>query len=295
MALPNLYSRRKRLSSGDVPDVYTHDKIATTVRISLFKTMNRAIGEAGASGFEVWKCVKEVLLEDLGVYRLTERDGRSEEDVETYFSHTAEIDRALDVIELWHAFLIVEISQDRLTRTYKPMQNAVETINARLKESGIGFAIEDGNIMEKSTEFTHVEMTVPALRVLSEKRFAGANEEFRKAHDAYKVGDYKDCISNCLKAFESVMKSIADEQKWGLDPNATAKALINALLDNDYIPAFMQTQFGSLRTFLESGIPTVRNKTSGHGQGAEPVEVPKALAAYQLHQTAAVIVFLAEL
>ncbi len=266
-----------------------------TVRVSLFKTMDRAIGEADASAYEVWNNAREILLEDMGVYRLSENNRKAVQEVETFFSHLAEVERVLDVIELWSAILKVEISGSRYGRDYRPLENAVGTINARFKESGIGFSLEDGRIMEKSTEFTHVEMTVPALRVLSEKRFAGANEEFRKAHDAYKVGDYKDCISNCLKAFESVVKSIADEQKWGLDPNATAKALINALLDNDYIPAFMQTQFGSLRTFLESGIPTVRNKTSGHGQGAEPIEVPKALAAYQLHQTAAVIVFLAEL
>jgi hypothetical protein len=43
---------------------------------------------------------------------------------------------------------------------------------------------------------------------------------------------------------------------------------------------------------LESGIPTVRNKTSGHGQGASYSQIPAHLAAYALHLSAANILFL---
>ena len=43
-----------------------------------------------------------------------------------------------------------------------------------------------------------------------------------------------------------------------------------------------------------TGVPTVRNKTSGHGQGATPADVPEHLARYVLHMTASNIVFLVE-
>jgi hypothetical protein len=43
---------------------------------------------------------------------------------------------------------------------------------------------------------------------------------------------------------------------------------------------------------LESSVPTARNKTSGHGQGAAIQIVPDHLAAYVLHMTASTIVFL---
>lgn len=60
------------------------------------------------------------------------------------------------------------------------------------------------------------------------------------------------------------------------------------------IPDYLQTQLGALRTLLESGVPTVRNKVGGHGQGVEIMEVPEYLVAYTLHATAANILLLAE-
>ena len=41
-------------------------------------------------------------------------------------------------------------------------------------------------------------------------------------------------------------------------------------------------------------VPTVRNKTSGHGQGPTPTNVPEHMTRYVLHLTATTIVFLIE-
>ena len=49
-----------------------------------------------------------------------------------------------------------------------------------------------------------------------------------------------------------------------------------------------------LRTALESGVPTLRNNLSGHGQGREKVAIPEYMAAYTLHLTASNILFLAK-
>ena len=54
----------------------------------------------------------------------------------------------------------------------------------------------------------------------------------------------------------------------------------------------LQNQFTQLRGLLESGLLPVRNRTSGHGQGTEPVALPKYIAEYALHMAAANIVFL---
>jgi hypothetical protein len=71
-----------------------------------------------------------------------------------------------------------------------------------------------------------------------------------------------------------------------------ASKLIATVLSNGLIPVYLQTQFNALRAVLETGVPTVRNKTAGHGQGDQIQEVPEYLAAYVLHQTAAAILFL---
>jgi hypothetical protein len=54
----------------------------------------------------------------------------------------------------------------------------------------------------------------------------------------------------------------------------------------------MQNSFTGLRTILESGVPTTRNKTAGHGTGATPRNIPRYIAEFQLHQTAAAILLL---
>ncbi|MGN9527505.1 DUF7014 domain-containing protein [Escherichia coli] len=55
-----------------------------------------------------------------------------------------------------------------------------------------------------------------------------------------------------------------------------------------------KNQFSSIRILLESGIPTIRNKEGGHGQGAEITKVPEYLASYTLHLTATNLLFLAK-
>lgn len=47
-------------------------------------------------------------------------------------------------------------------------------------------------------------------------------------------------------------------------------------------------------TLLESGVPTVRNRQSGHGHGVQVSDVSPHLARYALHLTAATILLLVE-
>jgi len=63
---------------------------------------------------------------------------------------------------------------------------------------------------------------------------------------------------------------------------------------NNLIPTHWQSQFSALRSLLESGVPTGRNRISGHGQGQTPKPVPEHIAKFMMHQTATVIVFLGD-
>ena len=140
----------------------------------------------------------------------------------------------------------------------------------------------------------HSEAIKPAIRLLYKKRYAGAQQEFLKAHQHYRRGETKEALNDCLKTLESLMKAICDKRRWSYPSNATAKALIDVCFENELIPKFWESQYSALRTLLESGVPTGRNKLSAHGQGTAPVEVPGHIAAYMLHMTASAIVFLAE-
>ena len=103
--------------------------------------------------------------------------------------------------------------------------------------------------------------------ILNEKEFRGARDEFLEAHKHYLQKDYKAALNDCLKSFESVMISICDERKWNYPKGANAKALIDVCFKNNLIPSHWQSQFSALRSLLESGVPTGRNRISGHGQG----------------------------
>ena len=69
---------------------------------------------------------------------------------------------------------------------------------------------------------------------------------------------------------------------------------IDICFQNGLIPDFFQAQFSSLRAGLESGVPTVRNKLSSHGQGVEQREVPQYMARYLLNLTATSILLLTD-
>ncbi len=75
---------------------------------------------------------------------------------------------------------------------------------------------------------------------------------------------------------------------------SNARPLIDTVLQNGLLPTYMENHLAGLRMTLEAGLPTVRNKTSGHGQGSDPVTVPEHVAAYALHLAATNIVFLVE-
>ena len=88
------------------------------------------------------------------------------------------------------------------------------------------------------------------------------------------------------------MKAICAKRNWPVPATATASKLIEICFQNGLVPQHLQSEFSALRSTLESGVPTVRNRTSGHGQGVTPTAVPGYIAAYLVHSTAALILLL---
>ena len=107
-------------------------------------------------------------------------------------------------------------------------------------------------------------------------------------------GENKDAIADALSAFESTMKAICDDRGWKYGPKDTAKPLLDILFKNGLIPADLLSHFTGLRSAMESGLPTIANRTSRHGQGSTPTAVPDHYVAYALHLVASNIVFLVE-
>lgn len=295
MVLPNTWSRRKReatKAASGVADVYRYDQPSGRLREQLRQLIKRyEIIVQSFSSQSLYKNSVTMLREELGRKHLVgEYFNGIEEEFDLYITKEGDIDNWLTGLEIATRVLISIVARSGRSRIGIEF---VEVLNARMLEDDFGFQFEGGMLIQISDEFSHVELIVPALNLLVEPRFAGANSEFRQAHAEFRAGEYEDCIHDCCNAFESVLKVILAEKGWSYLPTDPAKKLLDVAFTNNLVPSHMQSSFAGLRTILESGVPTVRNKSAAHGTGAEPRNIPKYIAAFQLHQTAAAILLLA--
>jgi len=173
------------------------------------------------------------------------------------------------------------------------VNDAIDELNKRFRENGILFRYESKMIIRIDSEFAYSEIIKPVIHLLQSRLYEGANNEFLSAFEHYKCGRNKECLNDCLKAYESVLKSICDKRRWKYDKSRdTAKRLIEICYDKKLIPEYFQTQLASMRAMLEGGIATIRNKESGHGQGRKIKVVDDYIAGYGLNITAATVLLL---
>lgn len=299
MGIFDLFSKRQARRRGEVPDVYQYTDIPKKFRVQVAHILRDAFGDPGAyqsQTQEYFQAIHDVLCREYGVFKLVEmRYWDPRQAVCDFMLNTDEYEQVLDVIEI--SFRLMERLDHRFKSSSNPKMTPVEAVtelNERFREHGIGFQFEASEIMRVDSQLVHSQVVKPTLVLLSDPRLKGANEEFLKAHEHYRNRRDKECLNECLKSFESTMKAICDIRKWAYSRNDTAKKLIDVCFQNGLVPAYLQSQFSSLRAGLESGIPTVRNRLGGHGQGATQVVVPQYLAGYLLHLTATTILFLVE-
>jgi hypothetical protein len=303
MPVFDLFSKRKAAQSGNTKDVYQYDTAPEKLRVQVVHILNLAIGTekefydrySSRDTKGAYQAIVEILRKEYGVFKLTSQgqsQRRSEDEREELLNYimSCTVDHFLDVIEL--SGRLIENHCSRWYENEKICEDAILELNVRLREASFGYQFEAGSIIRVDTEFAHQQITKPAIAILNAKHLKGAREEFLNAHEHYRERRFKECISECLKAFESTMKSIGKKRKWQLAENATAKVLVDACFENGLIPDYMKAEFSALRAILEAGVPTTRNRTSGHGQGIVPISVPDHLAAFVLHQTAASLIFL---
>lgn len=300
MPLPMTYRRRKILrEKGGTPDVYQYNEMSEKLRTQVIVLMAELadLSYINATASSIYKVSASTMRMEMGQMRIADRNGYSLDSDASEFicwlSEELDIDYLLSGIEVFLNTL------SNLNLRYEPdidpRKALIDDLNAYMLEDEFGFQFESGQIIEIGSTHIHKEVVVPVLGLLSDSRYATVNEEFRKAHTEFRGGDFEDCIHDCCNSFESMMKIIAKEQDWTeVHANSKIKDLVKAIFDHEYIPSYMQEEFTGLRTILEGGINTVRNKAGGHGQGAIPRKIDKQVAEFQLNQTAAVLKLLAE-
>lgn len=209
------------------------------------------------------------------------------------FISSCSADNVLDALEVSFGYMAALNERTNLDGS-QSLDDAISELNHRLDEHQIGYQLLNGRIVRRDSEYIHAEVVVPALSLLHISGFTGAEQEFMRAHEHFRNRKYEECMGEALKAFESTMKSILQIRKWPFQKSDSAKALLDQLYAKHLIPAALQSHLTGLRSALESGLPTLSNKSARHGQGLAPRETPAHYAGFCLHLTAANIHFLIE-
>lgn len=297
------YTQRQRRLRGESIDVFIYDQIPDSLRVHIIQIWRKAIGEPTIKGsytvaYETYEDIHEALSAEFGVFRLGPK-GNHYAALTTYLMQCNELNYLLDIID----FTFRTITELPLNASWRVVyqreaitaKQAVDWLNARFLQHGVGYQFILGSepqLIRKDNEHVHKETVIPALQLLHDHAFDGANEEYRSAHKHYRHGRIDECLTDCLKSFESAMKTICNRCGWPLPEKPVASVLIKTCLKNGLLGEFMEQHLGNFQAALESGVPTVRNRLGAHGQGETFTEVPSFYAEYMISETAVNLVLL---
>ncbi len=304
MPVFDLFSKKQKRLRTEFPDVYSYNKIPQNLRVQVVHIIRDAVGEYNGYGIDqsknIYTSIHNILCREYGKFLLSEGYQQNHQGrVFDFLLQTQVTEEVIDVIDLSfkHIDIVIKKEYDRYTfnTTVKiTPDEAIAELNERFEENAIGYSFDGSNIIRVDSTYVHSEITRPAIALLWIDKFKGANEEYLKAHEHYRHGRNKECLTECLKAFESTMKIICKEKDWAYSQTDTARKLVQICFQNELVPAFTQNQFTSLQNLLESGIPTIRNKLGGHGQGQTPQKVDDEMTRYGLNLAGTNIIFLIE-
>ena len=306
MRIIDLFSKRQQRLRGEVPDVFVYDEMPRELRVQIVHIFTDYLGDEqhvhrdGLMVAAAFEFIVDTLCREYGVFRLpSAKEHGSRNYVPELFNFIIDeknVERVLDAVELGCRVLDVHARKWNFRHRQDADEEttaALAELNARFQHHGFGYRYESNDIIRIDSEVVHAEVVKPALALLHDAKYKGAEAEFHLAFEHYRHGRTKEALAECLKSLESTIKAIAKARKWTHDANATAKPLIDLMFEKQLIPQLWSQHFSGLRAMLESGVPTARNRLGGHGQGTEIVEVPAHFVAFALHQTAAAVVFLA--
>ena len=300
-----LFSQRNKIKKEI--DIYEYENITQELRnqvlyiLSDFFNLYKSSYKFNTN--RIWEEIYNIYIRQKGLKRIitNERFYSAESDIELFFSE-AQYEPLLDFIDLAFNYIDNILRKQSFHGYSWPSENesyfadkAIAELNYRLKEHGLGYEFTGGQLIKKSNELIHQEITKPALTLLHNKKFKGAEDEFLKAFEEYKNGNNKDALMNAQRAFESTLKCICKEKKIKYREEDTSRPLIKHLIDGGVSPSYQDSYMNNLEQVLSGGLPTLRNKEAGHGQGDEIKIVDNSLVEYAIHLAATNIVYLISL
>ena len=294
-----LYSERNQ-QPAEVLDVYHYEYFPEPFRNQLFYIICDVIGMINQNvRGDLWTEIHGLFCREKGLKEMHESYGEPKHKIEMFIDSAPDID-LLDFIDMvFHVFFAI-LRDEQKWYPYpgikKVIGSAIVELNYRFKQHQLGYEFTNGEIIRIDNGLIHSEYIKPVLCLLHSPGFEGAEQEFVKAFERLRQRDNKNAIIEAEKAFESVLKTICSKCGYPFDPERdTAKKLISILKDNNYFPTYMEDHLNTIAKALENGAPTMRNRTSGHGQGEDVVNIPDNYVDYVIGLVAVNILFLASL
>ena len=269
MRVADLYSHRKRVAEGDVPDVFVYDALPRRLLIQIVHIWRDAIGPfyvaRSFSRSDVpcnnagWQFVHDVVAREHGEFDLA-REHDFDKRCETCLLESASLDIVLDLIEASFRYInVVARKFDRRGRERRGItitaDDAIAELNERFRRAGVGYRFEAGKLIRVDSELLHSATVRPALVFLNQQGFEGPRAEFLKAHDHYRAGEAKAAVTEANNAFESTLKAICDQRDWSYPKGARASDLLGIVRRNGLLPDYLDASFDQLAATLKSGMP----------------------------------------
>jgi hypothetical protein len=307
MAIFDLFSKRQAdAAKSGAADVYQYDDIPKNLRVQVYQIAIEAVGKVGSPGDRImtgdkdnglWLKIERVFLREKGLDGIARGDFAGARVLS--FMRQCTTREWLDLLELvaWGIEVMASdeyLYQRQIWEVSTPGQTAIDEINYRLRQAGVGYQLEGGRLIRVDSEYVHAEVVRPALALLSDKKFEGPRQEFLAAHQHYRAGEYRQAVGMAANAVESTFKSIFEQKGWAYPKGARISDLVKVARANALWPDYLDASFDQLVATLQSGLPKIRDNDASHGQGAKPKSVPGYIAAYALHLAASKIVFITE-
>lgn len=295
--MKELFSRRYRDKSGD-PEVYIYNEFSEAFRNQCFHIISTFIECIENKRYEVpfTKIICESYSREAGLKCLHGNYGyiNNIDAIENYIDDSTNED-FLDLLDFVFSNIVCNTSLQAEMRVYfqfetNPFQEAIDELNLRFRQHSLGYECANGEIIPKTNAILHQTTIKPALKLLTDERFRGAEEEYLNAFEHLKAGNNKDAILNAGKAFESTIKVICNNLGYSYQKTDAAKALVEVLKNNQFFPPYLTSSLNHLCSLIEEGAPVVRNKESGHGQGSNVKSTTNEYVEFVLNTVASNIV-----
>ena len=173
MPVRDIYSKRAKRSRGEVPDVYQYDTIPKELRAQVVHIMNDASKVIGDyANNKIYESIHETLRREYGLFTLyptspSQRKVNHSDLVINFFLQTEEIEKAIDVIELFFQEIDQFVSSNKnyvrnkqntlpdseiakrdelqflsgITAKCRQCEESIDELNQRFREHGVGYSV----------------------------------------------------------------------------------------------------------------------------------------------------------